>query len=388
MESEIATIKKDQSSPIISNVMSSHTPKGTARWGLQAQNLAPWCRLPGSPFFGNFFLMPNHPNSDKVLVTFGPFKLRYDIDSFSYFVSSKASKSHNNTLNVDLGILGDSGNYFNHSRLCLSYKESKATTISFNSQESKSLYLTFGVSFQDFYEGSAYGGIEIKYMIGFKQNPLIELFNQMGSDKGTECGFGTNGVPHCYAVEYHRLFLPLPDRQFNFLEIGLDNGSKTSGLPQDAPSLRAWRKFFPKANLYGYDINDFSFFDQEKTFTFQGDQSSREDIKRFLEKFEEPQFEVILDDGSHASSHQQISLATLFRNVAPGGMYIVEDLGWQPFDESPKTLEFLRRYCENGKIESPFISELEAQYLEEAISNVEIYKPNDSEFAVIYKKKF
>lgn len=377
--------KKDKCTPIISDVISRHSPIGSVKWNLQAQNVAPWCRLPGSPFFGSFFLMPNHPDSDKVFVKYGPFQLRHDIDSFSYFVSSAGKRPHQNKINVDLGILGGGGNYFNHSRLCLSHGESQSLTLSFDPQESRNLYLTFGVSFQDFADPSNYGGIEITYLIGYKRNPLVELFNRMGSDKGTECRFG-NGVPHCYAVEYYGLFQSLQDQEFNFLEIGLENASKTTGLAKDAPSLRAWREFFPKAKLYGYDINDFSFFQQEATFTFQGDQASREDINGFIEKFGKPQFKVILDDGSHASSHQQISLAALFQNVEPGGMYLIEDLGWQPFDETPKTLDVLRRYCETGKFESPFITESETRYLEEAISHVEIYKPNDSEFAVIYKK--
>lgn len=386
MLSEIITPKKTQSLPIPSNVISRHTLSGSVRWSLQAQNLAPWCRLPGSPLFGNFYLMPNHPHSGKGMVTFGPLVLNQDIDTFCYFISSIGSKSHNNILNVDLGIIGAGGDYFNHSRLCLVYGESKSVIIPFDSLESQSIYLTFGVSFQDFVDKSAYGGIDIRYIIGYKRNPLVELFNRTGSDKGTEYGF-SGGVPHCYAVEYYELLKDLQDEDFNFLEIGLDNESKTTNLPQDAPSLRAWREFFPKAAIYGYDINDFSFFEQRGTFTFQGDQSSRDDLKHFLEKFGEPQFKVVLDDGSHASSHQQISLANLFKKVAPGGMYIIEDLGWQPFKESPKTLDFLNTYCETGKIESPFITESEAQYLEETISRVEIYKPNDSEFAVIYKER-
>ena len=67
-------------------------------------------------------------------------------------------------------------------------------------------------------------------------------------------------------------------------------------------------------------------------------------------------------------------------------MYLIEDLGWQPFVEAPTTLDVLRRFAETGKFESPFLTEAEARYLEEAVSQVDIYKPNDSEFGVIRKK--
>lgn len=170
------------------------------------------------------------------------------------------------------------------------------------------------------------------------------------------------------------------------LEIGLENASKHDGDAHDAPSLRAWRAFFPRATLYGYDINDFSFFTQDRTFTFRGDQSSPEDIERFLDTFESPGFRLILDDGSHASSHQQVSLAKLFDAVEPGGMYVIEDLHWQPFGEARTTLEILTRFIETGRISSPFISASDAERLEREIGEVRIYRPNDAEFAVLVKR--
>src|SRR5207244_2169141 len=116
------------------------------------------------------------------------------------------------------------------------------------------------------------------------------------------------------------------------------------------------------------------------------DQASREDLSRFAQESEEPRFRIILDDGSHASSHQQISLGALFPSVEPGGMYLIEDLGWQPFVEVPSTLDVFSRFAETARFESPFLTEAEERYLEETVSRVEIYKPNDSEFAVIWKK--
>ena len=37
-------------------------------------------------------------------------------------------------------------------------------------------------------------------------------------------------------------------------------------------------------------------------------------------------FTVIIDDGSHLPSHQLLSLETLWPSLAPGGLYIVEDV--------------------------------------------------------------
>jgi len=41
-------------------------------------------------------------------------------------------------------------------------------------------------------------------------------------------------------------------------------------------------------------------------------------------------FDIIIDDGSHASWHQQLTLRTLFPRLEKGGLYIIEDLHYQP----------------------------------------------------------
>ena len=61
---------------------------------------------------------------------------------------------------------------------------------------------------------------------------------------------------------------------------------------------------------------------------YRGDASKREDLTKFGKLFSP--FDVVLDDASHASHHQQITLATLFPFLKSGGMYIIEDLHWQP----------------------------------------------------------
>lgn len=246
--------------------------------------------------------------------------------------------------------------------------------------------LDIGVSVEHFHGGQHYGNLRLTYLVAYKCNPLVSLCNAARTDKGTEAYSG-NGFPHCYAIKYHDLFAEHRDDAFALLEIGLDDTSKETGQPRDAPSLRVWRDYFPRAMLYGYDINDFAIFNQERTLTFQGDQGSRPDLDRFIAQHGEPEFRIVIDDGSHASSHQQASLAALFRCVEPGGMYVIEDLGWQPFPESPKTLDLLLQLRETGRIRSPFIPNADARDIEQTVASIEIYQPNDSPFAVLHKKK-
>jgi hypothetical protein len=182
------------------------------------------------------------------------------------------------------------------------------------------------------------------------------------------------------------LLRPLRSERFELLEIGLDTASQRTGTPADAPSLRAWREFFPRASLHGYDINDFSFLGLRDTRTFQGDQGSPDDLSRFLEAHGRPAFRLVIDDGSHVPADQQISLAHLFEHVTPGGLYLIEDISWQPAPQSPTTGALLRAFLEHGRIESPFIPPIAARRLEAEIDSVSIDRPNDSEVAVIRKR--
>ena len=364
--------------------LSRHTKALNVRWDIQAHNSNAWCQVPGNPFMGQFVLMPNGPANDPVSVVFGPVPFPSGLDSLTVFPTSQG-RAHDNTIELVIEVLDGSLSTLARAALPIRHGDDSVATVRFQPPPSGRIALRFTARHEHFDGGANYGNVRIPYMVAYQHNKLVELFNASGSDKGTEVFFG-GGVPHCYALDYHRIFQPLRDDAFNMLEIGLENASKEDGRPADAPSLRAWRQYFPNATLFGYDINDFSFFKQDRTVTFQGDQSSPDDIERFLETHGRPRFGVILDDGSHASSHQQISFAKFFESVTPGGLYIIEDLQWQPYPEAATTLEVLTKYLDTGKIISPFISAADAQSLEQSISEVRIYKPNDAEFAVIRKR--
>jgi len=98
----------------------------------------------------------------------------------------------------------------------------------------------------------------------------------------------------------------LKGRQINsILEIGVKDGA----------SLRMWRDFYPHATIVGVDINKPIHVSGCKVI--QADSSQIMDLP--LEKFD-----LIIDDGSHLTSHQIATYRILKHrfNVA----YIVEDL--------------------------------------------------------------
>lgn len=154
---------------------------------------------------------------------------------------------------------------------------------------------------------------------------LTELADRFGSDKGSG--------KHRYTELYQMLFHPWRDRSIRFLEMGLQIGGPEHGRSEDRettdlPSVRMWLEYFPKAKVYGLDVSDFSWFAHDRFTFLRCDMDRRENIRAAAAKL--PALDIAIDDASHASHHQQFAFLELFPKIAPGGLYVIEDLRWQP----------------------------------------------------------
>ncbi len=177
---------------------------------------------------------------------------------------------------------------------------------------------------------------------------LTDLADRYGSDKGSR--------KHRYSELYQMLFLPYRQRKISFLEMGLQIGGpehdKNADRPTtDAPSVRMWLEFFAKGDIHGLDVSDFSWF-KDPRFTFHRcDMDTRKNIRAATEAMPDG-FDIIIDDASHASHHQQNAFLELFPRVKSGGLYIIEDLRWQPdLMEKPgitKTSVLFQSYIKNA----------------------------------------
>jgi hypothetical protein len=175
---------------------------------------------------------------------------------------------------------------------------------------------------------------------------LTEIADRYGSDKGS--------TKHRYTELYQMLFLPYRERAIDFLELGLqiggpEHGESVDRKTTDAPSVRMWLEYFPKALIHGLDVSDFSWFHADR-FTFHRcDMNRRENIAQAAAEM--PDFDIIIDDASHASHHQQNGFLELFGKLKRGGLYIVEDLRWQPeaYEQAgiTKTAALFRGFSEN-----------------------------------------
>jgi hypothetical protein len=232
---------------------------------------------------------------------------------------------------------------------------------------------------------------------------LTYLANTLGSDKGTEFLDA-----HGYTRIYARLFEPIRDKEITFVEIGLfrhdaDRRRAVNAIEginaasaSRAPSLKMWRAYFPRAYLYGFDIDDFSQVNIDRCTIIQGDMSSESDLDRLVYTIGRP-IDVLIDDASHASHHQQIALGRLFPHLRSGGIYIIEDLHWQDKylerQNIPKTRDVLRRLQLDGILETPLLCEEQRRLLQGDIAEIRLFDsftlvsrdPTDA-LGVLFKK--
>ena len=103
-------------------------------------------------------------------------------------------------------------------------------------------------------------------------------------------------------------------------------------------------------------------------------------------------FDIIIDDGSHVSTDQNVSLAYLFRHLKSSGFYVLEDLDCSRVKRNdPKMIDILIEFSNSGKFVSNFVSKDDRIYLENNIFSCEFFcksdkKPNDYKICFITKK--
>jgi hypothetical protein len=154
---------------------------------------------------------------------------------------------------------------------------------------------------------------------------IDELFNYYGTDKAI------------YAAQYHALFKHIREWPRTLLEIGI--GTMIPDAPENmvnyagegyspGGSLRAWRDYFPNAQIHGIDIQpDTQFVDEARIHTHLCNSTSHDLVNRFIESQGGISFDIIIDDGSHRAIDQLTTLRNLYPHLERGGYYIIEDVG-------------------------------------------------------------
>lgn len=212
-------------------------------------------------------------------------------------------------------------------------------------------------------------------------NKLSEIASAYRTDKQHEHDY--------FKLIYDDLFEPISNSVTKFVEVGINKGG----------SLELWRDYFKNATIYGLDINTDINIYLERIELIRLDQSNETQLKEFSQNYSE--IDVIMDDGSHRMYDQQITFATLFKSLKPGGIYVLEDLhtslevvmpekNWCGWGDPNKTitLNMLNDFTKTGKIESDYLTEDDKEYLNNNIKSINVYqsKPDWSITSVIIKK--
>lgn len=229
----------------------------------------------------------------------------------------------------------------------------------------------------------------------FYRNSIPKLALAFGTDK--------QGA-HFYARHYQKYFQPLRRKNINLLEIGIGGfqDPKAGGH-----SLRMWKAYFRKGNIFGIDIYDKTYHDEKRIKTFKGSQTDEGFLKKVASEI--GTINIIIDDGSHYNNHVITTFKILFPLLSPGGIYVIEDLQtsyWSEFQgvqwggsndlKAPHTsMNFLKSLVDGLNYEEFIVAEYTPTYFDRNITSVHfyhnlsfIYKGNNNEGSNMLGKRF
>jgi hypothetical protein len=158
----------------------------------------------------------------------------------------------------------------------------------------------------------------------FAPTRMCRIMTGFGSDKGR--GW------HNYTTIYSALLGKLHDRPLRIFELGLGTNNpqlvSTMGITgRPGASLRGWRELFPKAQVFGADIDRDILFTDDRIQTFYCDQLDANAIRDlWAQPVLQGEMDIIIDDGLHTFAGNSSFLAGSLDRLRAGGTYLVEDI--------------------------------------------------------------
>ena len=157
-----------------------------------------------------------------------------------------------------------------------------------------------------------------------------------------------------YLPIYEKHFQRYIGRSMKLMEIGVHHGG----------SLQMWKRYLgPHVQIVGIDINPSAIQHAEDQINVRvGNQADPIFLKSVIEEF--GPFDIIIDDGSHISDDQIITFNTLYDHVKEDGIYVVEDLHTNYWEEYGGGLYKPGTFIETTKL---LIDELNAYHSRESL---------------------
>ncbi len=174
---------------------------------------------------------------------------------------------------------------------------------------------------------------------------LTDIADELSLDQGTQ--------KHAFTELYHMLLQPLRKRSLDMVLLGL--GDPSDAEAGTSPTLPMWLKYLTKTHITAIDERAYAKVKDERVTKVKSSFDRIEDMAIVAENLEN--IDLVLDDASHLSHHQQNAFVTLFPKLKSGGLYIIEDLRFQPKAREtsgfPKTAALFQGYLHDSVFNHP-----------------------------------
>ncbi len=186
------------------------------------------------------------------------------------------------------------------------------------------------------YPGTAIPVVSNRDKLGRGAINLTDIADRLQLDQGTQ--------KHSFTELYHLLLQPRRREKLHMVLLGLGGAEPAErGLSTTAPM---WLEYLPSARITGIDERAYPLTKERRLTKRQCRFNDLDKLQDALADLAEA--DVILDDMSHLSHHQQHGLVALWPKLKSGGIYLIEDLRFQPKHREnagyPKTAELFQGY--------------------------------------------
>lgn len=220
---------------------------------------------------------------------------------------------------------------------------------------------------------------------------LDDLFINFNCDKGSHCIWNNEKIKsHKYSIFYEKYFSKMKNEKIKILEIGSHEGR----------GIASFYYYFPRAHLYGANINPFQMVYKSKRITELFVDVASKKILKNLSLHLNFDLDIIIDDASHNLRDILITFPIFFKKLKKNGIYVIEDMDQlqvfkelNPYHNELTPKEILSKIKKKENFQSSFINNNDKNFLINNIKNIYfekgsmlLKKKNVSDIAFIEKK--
>lgn len=187
---------------------------------------------------------------------------------------------------------------------------------------------------------------------------------------------------HSYCKFYQSHFERIKNRKLDILEIGVGGYENPK---EGGNSLRMWKSYFKKSNIFGIDIFDKKAHEENRIKTFKGSQTDENFLKDIVSKI--GKIDIVIDDGSHINEHVIQTFKILFPLLSKNAIYVIEDLqtsywtstgdiewgGSRNLNDPKTSMNFLKGLIDGINHKEFECQNYKASYFDENISSIHFY---------------